>query len=426
MIKKWNRTGKIKAIILGLLAFPNLFFPIEGYEHIGLTKTFIPFIFACLGIPLIVFFNKAVLGREIKNPTWNDNPLTLKYPLSFFHFGAFFFIVIGFSILIGTGIKFQTVNNIGLSSLSFGLGIITGNLITLSWKKVKTYYFIIGGIGLMIFIIYSFLFLIRSYTKDEDIIKYFSENFDKHTVTANKIIVDLDSINLSENIKYSINKYDKNIDYTILKYYIYREKTIQIPEEDKLIIAALFDTINCSHMHFMKNNYYRFKTDLRNWHLNHIYLVKIINDRVFIDHYEDWEIIEKGGLPTKNKNWLYHLSGSWYFESKIKKTTSKKEDYPHEGDLSEQHSYYKNKKLKSIGRHYSINENGEYHYLKHGKWVYLDSNEYIMKEEIYCFDSLIFEKDYDIDERSKIEVDSISTKTLVNGKWVPKKIYIFD
>ena len=153
MIKKWNKIGKIKAIILGILALPNLLLPINGHEYHELTTIFMPFIFACIAIPLIILFNKIVLGQEIKRPNWNDNPLALKYPLSFFHFGAFFFIIIGFSILIGTGIKFQTINNIGLSSILFGFGILMGNLIVLKWEKVKTYYFIIGGTGFIIFII---------------------------------------------------------------------------------------------------------------------------------------------------------------------------------------------------------------------------------------------------------------------------------
>jgi hypothetical protein len=385
-----------------------------------------PFIFACIAIPLIILFNKIVLGQEIKRPNWNDNPLALKYPLSFFHFGAFFFIIIGFSILIGTGIKFQIINNIGLSSILFGFGILMGNLIVLKWEKVKTYYFIIGGTGFIIFIIYSFLFLIKSYTKDEDIIKHFSENFNKYTITTEKIIDELDSIVLIENIKYSISKYDRDIDYTILKDYIYRKRNIQIPKENKLIIDALFDTINCSHLHLMKNKYYRFKTDLRNWNLSHIYMVKILDDSLLNDKYKNWEIIEKGEIPLKNKNWLYHLKGCWYFESKVQSSLREKYKYPYERDLPTSYTYYKNKNLESVGREFVQKKNGQSNYLKHGKWLYLDSNEYILREAIYCYDSLMFEKKYDTNDRRKIDIDSTSTKTLVNGKWIPTKEYIFD
>lgn len=426
MIKKWNKTGKIKAIILGVLALPNLLLPIEGNEYYGMTAIFMPLVFACIAIPLIVIFNRAVLGREIKKPNWNDNPLTLKYPLNFFHFGALFFIIVGFSIIIGTGIKFQTINNLGLSTILFGIGILIGNLLVLNWKKVKTYYFIIGGIGCMFFIIYSFLFLIKSYTKDEDIIKHFSENYNKYTLTAEIIIDELDNIKLSENIKYSINKYYRNIDYTILKDYIFREKIVQIPKENKLVINELFDTINCSHIHLMENNYYRFKTDLRNSNLNHIYLVKILNDSLLGSKYKGWKVIKKGEIPIKNKDWLYHLNGSWYVESKVQERIRRKNEYPNEGDLTTSHSYYKNKNLKSVGREFIQKKDGETNYLKHGKWVYLDSNEYIVKEEIYCYDSLVLRENYDLIVRRKIEIDTISTKTLVNGKWIPKKEYIFD
>lgn len=93
-----------------------------------------PLIFGSIAIPLITKFN-AGLGREIVKPTWNDNPLTLKRPLSFFHFGSFFLITVGLSILLGTAIKFHTLNFFGLTAISFGLGILIGIGLTLKWIK---------------------------------------------------------------------------------------------------------------------------------------------------------------------------------------------------------------------------------------------------------------------------------------------------
>ena len=391
MIKKWNKTGKIKAIILGVLALPNLLIPFGGQEIYGLEYIFIPFLFACISIPLIIIFNKVLFRLEITKPNWNDNPLSLKYPLSFSHFGASFFIIIGFSIILGTVIKFQTISNIGQSSISLGFGILTGNLIMLNWKKLRTYYLIFGSLGFLILIIYSFMFLIRSYTKNEDIIKHFSQQFDNYTKTAEKIINELDSNTLIENTIYSISIYDESINYTTLKEFIYREETILIPIEKKLIIDALFDTINCSSLNLMKDKYYRFSTDLRNWNLNHICLVKIIDNNVLVDSFKDWEILKKDGFPKENRNWLYHIGGTWYIESKIQVNKNEKEDYPYERDLSTKCTYHKNKNLESIGREFNRKENGITNYLKHGKWLYLDSNEFITKERIYCYDSLILE-----------------------------------
>ncbi len=76
-MKNWDRTGKIKAIILGILALPNLLMPIGATGQQGLAMILMPLIFGSISIPLIARFN-AGLGREIIKPTWNDNPLTMK------------------------------------------------------------------------------------------------------------------------------------------------------------------------------------------------------------------------------------------------------------------------------------------------------------------------------------------------------------
>jgi len=134
-MKNWNRTGKIKAIILALVAIPNLIAPVEVHEGPGMI--YMPFLFGCFAIPLIIKFNGTFLKREIIKPTWNDNPLTLKRPLAFFHFAAFFFMAVGLSMVLGTVIKFQTLSFMGLTSISFGLGILIGIEISLKWTKSK-------------------------------------------------------------------------------------------------------------------------------------------------------------------------------------------------------------------------------------------------------------------------------------------------
>jgi len=136
MTKKWNKTGKIKAIVLGLLALPNLLAPIGAVGQQGLAIILMPLIFATIAIPLIAKFN-AGLGREIVKPNWNDNPLTLRRPLTMFNFFAYFFLTVGLSMLIGTAIKFHTLSNFGLTSISFGLGIFIGIWLTLKWTKPK-------------------------------------------------------------------------------------------------------------------------------------------------------------------------------------------------------------------------------------------------------------------------------------------------
>ncbi|MES2558172.1 MAG: hypothetical protein V4590_00415 [Bacteroidota bacterium] len=135
-MENWNRTGKIKALVLALIALYNILIPLGAHVEQGIAMIVMPLVFASLAIPLVAKFNGA-LGREIIEPHWNDNPLLLNRPLSFFHFGAFFFLTVGCSMLIGTGIKFQTLNSFGLTSISFGLGILTGIWLTLKWRRSK-------------------------------------------------------------------------------------------------------------------------------------------------------------------------------------------------------------------------------------------------------------------------------------------------
>ena len=87
-MKNWNKTGKIKAIILGLLALPNVLMPIGATGQQGLSIILKPLIIGSIAIPLIAKFNPE-LRREIVKPIWNDNPLKLKRPLSFFYFSSF-------------------------------------------------------------------------------------------------------------------------------------------------------------------------------------------------------------------------------------------------------------------------------------------------------------------------------------------------
>jgi hypothetical protein len=134
-MKDWNKTGKIKAIILGILFLPNLVKPIGAQPDFGFAIIVMPLIFGIIAIPFITKINSAILGQVIERPTWNDNPLILKRPLSFFHFGAFFFLTTGLSMIIGTIIKYQQLNKFGLTAISFGIGILLGIQLLLKMTK---------------------------------------------------------------------------------------------------------------------------------------------------------------------------------------------------------------------------------------------------------------------------------------------------
>jgi len=134
-MKDWNKTGKIKAIILGIIFLPYIIKPIGSQPDSGLAMIIMPLIFGIIVIPFITKINASLFGQIIEKPTWNDNPLTLKKPLSFFHFGAFFFLSTGLSMIIGTLIKYQQLNQFGLTVISFGIGILLGIQLLLKITK---------------------------------------------------------------------------------------------------------------------------------------------------------------------------------------------------------------------------------------------------------------------------------------------------
>jgi hypothetical protein len=135
-MRNWNRTGKIKAIILGVLFIINIIMPTESYvSGIPIHMILGPLIFGLIAIPIITIVNRALFSQLISNPSWNDNPITTKHPLRFFHFAAFFFLVTGLGTISGTALKFQQFNVIGLTVIFFGLGILGGIFLTIRLTK---------------------------------------------------------------------------------------------------------------------------------------------------------------------------------------------------------------------------------------------------------------------------------------------------
>ncbi|MCB0804124.1 MAG: hypothetical protein KDB74_13585 [Flavobacteriales bacterium] len=134
-MKDWNKTGKIKAVILGILFLPNIIKPIGAQPDMSIVMLLAPFIFGIVAIPFITKINAALFGQIIERPTWNDNPLSLKRPLSLFQFGAFFFLTSGLSMIVGTLIKYQQLSDFGLTSISFGIGILLGIRLLLKMTK---------------------------------------------------------------------------------------------------------------------------------------------------------------------------------------------------------------------------------------------------------------------------------------------------
>ena len=135
ILKNWNTSAKIKTAIVAACALLNLIAPAYGRPQKGLILVIImPLLFGSIAIPLIT---KSTNSIQIVKPTWNDNPLIFKKPLSLFHFGAYLFIAIGMSVMVGAGIKYRMLSHIGLMSVLYGLGIFIGIYLTLLSTKKK-------------------------------------------------------------------------------------------------------------------------------------------------------------------------------------------------------------------------------------------------------------------------------------------------
>ena len=137
MINNWNRAGKIKAIVLGILFLPNIIWPINTSNDFNISSMLSLLIFSVIAIPVIVKINSIILGLKIERPNWNHNPLHLLKPLIFFHFMAIFFISTGISIIIGSLWKYQAFNQFGMTGIVFGIGILLGIELTLKFTRKK-------------------------------------------------------------------------------------------------------------------------------------------------------------------------------------------------------------------------------------------------------------------------------------------------
>ena len=137
-MKNWNRTGKVKAVILVVLFLTNLISPVVVPGQQNVAMIFMLFIFGIVAVFLTARASSKFLRKEMIKPTWNDNPLTISRPLSFIHFCSFFFMVLGTSVLLGTAIKLYALSFYGLSLVSFGLDMRVGIRLVLKGEGDKT------------------------------------------------------------------------------------------------------------------------------------------------------------------------------------------------------------------------------------------------------------------------------------------------
>ena len=142
-MKNWNRTGKVKALIILMISLISL--TVFDYdENIELRNDFylgtriITFLLALLFFPLVTKF-WSLLGVKFKKPNWNKNPISLNFPnsLNLHYFIAFLIISSGFLKTIFIAIKFQELYGEGILFLVTGIGIIIGLRLSVAWLGTK-------------------------------------------------------------------------------------------------------------------------------------------------------------------------------------------------------------------------------------------------------------------------------------------------
>ena len=135
-MNKWTKIGKIKAIVIGGSFLINVLFPLRAIR-IGVIEMLSLFVFGTIAVPLIIKGNNLFFSQVIEKPNWNENPFSFKRPLVMFQFGAYFSISIGISLLIGSILRFQSLQLLGINMLLFGLGVLAGIFLSLKLNENK-------------------------------------------------------------------------------------------------------------------------------------------------------------------------------------------------------------------------------------------------------------------------------------------------
>jgi uncharacterized protein YhhL (DUF1145 family) len=125
-MQHWNKTAKIKTIILIVFLVIYLIRPFQYPHNLHFSVYFSAFISGILLVILKVKFKISTNPTRIEKPSWNENPFKSKKVLSFSHFASYFLFAIGFGILLGTFLMFQTFNSLSLFILSAAAGIYLG------------------------------------------------------------------------------------------------------------------------------------------------------------------------------------------------------------------------------------------------------------------------------------------------------------
>jgi len=140
-IKNWNKTGKIKSLLIitfSLLSLTILSFnenrELRNEFYIGISCLL--FLFIIIFFPLVTKF-WSLFGFNFKKPNWNENPLSLNFSKSliFHQFMAYLFLTKGIITIIYVGIFHQQFDGASVLLFIVGISSIIGIKLSLIWLK---------------------------------------------------------------------------------------------------------------------------------------------------------------------------------------------------------------------------------------------------------------------------------------------------
>tara|TARA_R110002074_G_scaffold310833_16_gene481688 strand:- start:1221 stop:1733 length:513 start_codon:yes stop_codon:yes gene_type:complete len=144
-MKHWNKTGKIKSIIILIFILLSSISIINFNENIELRNDFyigistFSSIIIILFIPLLTKF-WSLFGIKFKEPNWNENPLSLNFSrnLILFQFIGYCFIFTGIIKVLFIVLFYQTFHGESVFIFSSGVSIIIGIKLSVKWMS-KSY-----------------------------------------------------------------------------------------------------------------------------------------------------------------------------------------------------------------------------------------------------------------------------------------------
>ncbi|MCA0428009.1 MAG: hypothetical protein LCH37_11285 [Bacteroidetes bacterium] len=125
-MQQLSKAGKIKVLMLALASLPNLVKPIGIKVDLGIGTLVFAFLFGAIAIPVVSKLNAMISRKILEKPNWNEQIFSIRKPINFFQFGAIFMLVVGSSIVLGSWVKYQFLNQFGLTAILFGFGNLLG------------------------------------------------------------------------------------------------------------------------------------------------------------------------------------------------------------------------------------------------------------------------------------------------------------